>query len=150
MSSEPMMQPPVYERPSYSRSIGTIVLGLILVLIGLAWILEVSDVINLSLGVILPSALILVGVALVGASLSGSHGGLITVGILLTLVLTVSAAVNVPINGGAGDRSFTPTQVTSLSDGYQLMAGNLKLDLTEMDLPAGETTVTAKVGIGQL
>lgn len=150
MSTQPLPQPPAPRSPELRQSLGTIVIGGILVLAGLFWILDVLDLVSLSLGVILPSALILVGIALLAGSLTGTHGGLIALGIILTVVLTAAAAVNVPLNNGIGDRSFAPASVTDLPEQYELMIGNMQIDLTNLDLPDGVTTVQARVGIGEL
>ncbi len=131
-------------------ALGTIVIGGILVVIGLAWILNVLDVVNLTLGLILPSALILVGLALLAGSVTGSHGGLVAVGVILTVVLTISATVSVPLSGGIGDANYAPSQITDLRDRYELMIGNMNVDLTQLQFPDGVTTVETRVGLGQL
>lgn len=136
--------------PRIGHSLGTIVLGAILVLGGLVWILDVLDLVSISVGVVLPIALIMVGVALLAGSLSGSQGGLVAVGIVLTVLLTGAAIVDVPLTAGVGDRTVAPVRVLDLPDSYRLLTGNLKVDLTDLDLPNGVTTVQARVGIGEL
>jgi predicted membrane protein len=126
------------------------VIGGILVVIGLAWILNVLDVVNLTLGLILPSALILVGLALLAGSVTGSHGGLVAVGVILTVVLTISATVSVPLSGGIGDANYAPVQFTDLRDSYELMIGNMNVDLSRLQFPDGVTTVETRVGLGEL
>ncbi len=150
MSTQPLTPQRRPRTTQSPQSLGTIVLGGILILVGLAWILDVLDVVNLTVGVVLPSALILVGIALLAGSISGSHGGLVALGVVLTVILTVTASVNVPLNGGIGDQRYAPAQITDLSDRYQLMIGNLDVDLSRVDFPPGVTTVEARVGLGQV
>ncbi len=150
MSTQPLRKGPLPEMPQVRQSLGTIVLGAILMLFGLAWILDVLNVVSLSLGMILPSALILIGVALLAGSLSGSHGGLIALGIVLTVLLSGAAATDIPLSGGTGDHSYRPVSVTELQDRYHVAAGSLTLDLRQLDLPAGETSIDARVGVGQM
>lgn len=150
MSTQSLPPQPRARTQQSPVSLGTIVLGGILVLIGLAWILDLLDVVNLTLGTILPAALVLVGLALLAGSMTGSHGGLVALGVVLTVILTFATSVNVPLSGGIGDRTYSPTQVSDLPDRYQLPIGNLTVDLTSLSLPPGETTVNARVGFGQL
>ena len=150
MSAQPLPPRQLPEMPRIRQSIGTIALGLILMLVGIAWILDVLDVVNLSLGMILPTALLLVGVALLAGSMSGSHGGLIALGIVLTVFLSGAAAADIPLNGGVGDHSYRPVTITDLQDRYQLAVGNMSLDLRDLDLPPGETTIETRAGLGQI
>lgn len=150
MSTQSLPPKPEVRTSPSPVSLATIVLGGILVIIGFAWILDILDVVNLTLGTILPAALILVGLALLAGSAAGSHGGLVALGVVLTVILTFATSVNVPLSGGIGDRTYSPTQVSDLPDRYQLPIGNLMVDLSQLSLPAGETTVNARVGFGQL
>ena len=112
--------------------------------------LDVLDVVNLTAGFVLASALIAIGVVLVAGSMSGWHGGLTALGMLLTVLLTVSAAVNVPLSGGIGDHRYATNQITEVQQRYQLAIGNMDVDLSDVQFPQGVTTVEARVGIGEL
>jgi hypothetical protein len=132
---------------------GRLVAGLLLVLFGVGWLLEVLDVIDFPWDVLLPIALILVGVAIVVASRSGARpGGLIAVGIVLTGVMVIGSAIDFPFGGGVGERLERPATVSELRDEYVLGIGQLTVDLT--DLSAGELGADARtrvrVGVGQL
>ena len=132
---------------------GRLVAGLLLVLFGVGWLLEVLDVIDFPWDVLFPIALILVGVAIVVASRSGARpGGLIAVGIVLTGVMVLGSAIDFPLGGGVGERLERPATVSELRDEYVLGIGQLTVDLT--DLSAGELGADARtrvrVGVGQL
>ncbi len=71
-------------------------------------------------------------------------------GMLLTVLLTVSAAVNVPLSGGIGDHRYATNQITEVQQRYQLAIGNMDVDLSDVQFPQGVTTVEARVGIGEL
>ena len=132
---------------------GRLVAGLLLVLFGLGWLLEVLDVIDFPWDVLLPVALILVGVALVVAARSGTRpGGLIAVGIVLTGVMVIGSAIDFPLGGGVGERQERPATVAELREEYRLGIGQFTLDLTglssaELQRDAG---ARVRVGIGQL
>ncbi len=76
--------------------------------------------------------------------------------VMAVVVATAVAAVvvafawfNVSLGDGVGKRTYAPTSVTSLSSGYDLGIGRLRIDLTK--LPAGRpATVSARLGIGNL
>jgi phage shock protein PspC (stress-responsive transcriptional regulator) len=96
---------------------------------------------------------IVLGVAavLVGVLVSDALGyGLI--GLLPALAIGVSAAlvaVGFSFRGGVGDRTVQPSQVSELKR-YDLGIGHLTVDLHDLALPAGDTRVKARVGIGRL
>jgi hypothetical protein len=131
---------------------GRLVAGLLLVLFGVGWLLEVLDVIDFPWDLLLPIALVLVGVALVVASRSGTRpGGLIAVGIVLTGVMVVGSAIDFPLGGGVGERLERPATVAELREEYRLGVGQLTLDLTGLSGGLGADARTrVRVGVGQL
>jgi hypothetical protein len=72
--------------------------------------------------------------------------------ILPALALGLSAglvsAAGVDLDGGIGDRGYRPASVVDLRDRYQLGMGELVVDLTETDLPAGDTPLEIDLGVG--
>lgn len=132
---------------------GRLVAGLLLVLFGVGWLLEVLDVIDFPWDLLLPTALVLVGVALVVASRSGTRpGGLIAVGVVLTGVMVIGSAIDFPLGGGVGEREERPATAAELREEYQLGIGLLTVDLTNLSTAELETDVRTRVrvGIGQL
>jgi predicted membrane protein len=127
-----------------------LVFGIVLLAIGIVWLLASLDVIDVHAGVILPSALIGVGVALVALSRSRGRGGLIALGVILTVVLTITTAFDIRLEGGVGDRTVTPTSLADIRDGIHLAAGQLTVDLTALTFPEGTTPVEITLGTGHL
>lgn len=138
--------PPPRDRPR----LGHIVTGAILVLIGVGWLLEALDITDVPWRFLLPSALIVVGVALVFGARTGAHGGLIAVGILLTVLVLAAGAIealaDIPLAGGIGDESHTPALV---DDEYRWGLGKMTLDLRQAEALAGEE-IEASVVLGEL
>jgi len=143
---EPMATPP----PGGPR-LGHVVLGAILVLIGVGWLLEALDVADVPWRFLLPAALIIVGVALVLGARTGSHGGLVAVGVVLTVLVigagAIEALVDIPFAGGVGDKTHRPTG--AVEDEYRWGVGKLTLDLRDADALAGEE-IEASVVLGEL
>jgi predicted membrane protein len=78
---------------------------------------------------------------------------MMVVGVALTAVLSVAVAANwdlgVPLAGGVGDRTERPATPADLVT-YELGAGDLLLDLRQLQVPPGTTAVEARVGVGEL
>ena len=133
---------------------GRLILGLIILLIGLGWFLQTAGVIDrLAWDWILPAVLVVIGVALVADARGGRHGGLIALGVILTLILMSGGgrAVSVDTSTGTavGDRNVTVTSVSDLED-TSMFAGSLTVDLRDLELPSGDTTVDLSVFAGEI
>jgi hypothetical protein len=127
------------------------VLGAVLVLFGVGWLLESLDV-DVPWDVVFPAVLIGIGVMLVVSARSGAgQVGLILAGIVLTVLLVLGTAIDIPFGGGVGDRSVHPMGVRVERE-YERGIGTLTLDLTDLDLDAIEVPfdLRAGVGIGEL
>ena len=130
---------------------GRLVLGLVLVLFGVGWLLESLDV-DVPWDVVFPAALIGIGMMLVFSARSGTgQVGLIVAGIVVTILLVLGTAIDVPFGGGVGDRSVHPTGARVERE-YERGIGTLTLDLTDLDFDAIEVPfdLRARVGIGDL
>jgi phage shock protein PspC (stress-responsive transcriptional regulator) len=65
-------------------------------------------------------------------------------------VLAAGALAAVDAKGGIGDRRERPRTPADLEHEYHLGAGELELDLSQLELAPGETRVRARVGFGEL
>lgn len=129
--------------------LGRTVAGAVLVLLGVLWLVEEFTDTDLPWTAVLAAILILVGITLMLVASSGPHGGLVSLGIALTVVLVSSSAfsvlADVPFTGGIGESDLAPT---TLEEEYRWAIGSMTLDLTEADLDG--RTIQASVGIGEL
>jgi phage shock protein PspC (stress-responsive transcriptional regulator) len=73
-------------------------------------------------------------------------GVILVVGIFATTI----AATGVPLEGGIGQRTWTPTSVAELQSSYRLSIGKAEVDLTRVPFTSQRFGVTASVGAGQL
>ena len=141
--------PPPTDR--HAPAAATVLVGALLVLVGIAWLLDAAGVV-VPWRAILPASLIAVGLACVAGAFRGRQHALMVVGVALMVLLSLAAAVDwnldLPV-AGVGDRSERPTSPAQLRE-YELGVGNLELDLRQLQLPPGTTTVEARVGIGEL
>ena len=78
----------------------------------------------------------------------------IAAAVVLVLTLAAAAAVatvfHVDVRNGIGERAYVPVAAADVHRDYELGIGRIQLDLGGVQLPAGETDVKAKVGIGEI
>ena len=150
MTTEPL--PPAAPADRNGPAAATVLVGALLVLVGIGWLLDAAGV-EVPWRAVLPAALIAVGLACVAGAFRGRQHALMVVGIALTVVLSLAVAADwdleVPLGGGVGDRTERPTAPDELT-GYELGVGTLEVDLRQLQVPPGTTTVEARVGIGEL
>ncbi|HKN81084.1 MAG TPA: LiaF domain-containing protein [Actinomycetota bacterium] len=126
-------------------------LGLVLVLFGVGWLLEALGV-DVPWDIVFPAVLIGIGIMLVSSARSGAgQVGLMVAGIVLTILLVLGTAIDIPLGGGVGDRTVRPS-AERIEPEYERGIGKLTLDLTEVAFGAIDVPldVRARVGIGQL
>jgi phage shock protein PspC (stress-responsive transcriptional regulator) len=133
--------------------LGAVVVGTILVAIGVAWLLaalDIADLTRVRWELALPIALIATGAALVLFSGRGGSGGLVTLGVLLTVAMVITAPFRLGFDGAFGDQVESPTSVNELDDGYSQVFGSLNLDLRDLELPEGKTDLETSVVFGSV
>jgi hypothetical protein len=117
-------------------------------------LLQAAGVSDVPWKAVLPGSLIAVGLGLViaGQRSESGQGGLIAIGIVLTVLLAGASAVDIPLEGGVGERTERPMSLSEVKSEYRLAVGQLTLDLTSVSVPVtgSARTVRARVGVGQL
>ena len=151
MTTEPFPPaPPPQPRPDQrGPAAATVLVGALLVLVGIGWLLDSGGVAVPWRAVLLPAALIAVGLATVAGSMRGRQHGLMVVALVLALAVGTDWGLEVTLVGGVGERVEQPATPADLRE-YRLAVGQLTVDLSGLQVPAGTTTVTAGVGLGEL
>jgi predicted membrane protein len=142
------------DRPKRTVAYGPLIWGAILVVIGTGWLLAALDIASLPWRALLAVILIVIGIASATAyARDGSAGGLfgagVTISIVLALLSTFSSAFSLPLSGGFGERAYSPT-IATLDAGYSLVAGQMKLDLGDVDFPVGDTHLEVGITFGTI
>jgi phage shock protein PspC (stress-responsive transcriptional regulator) len=70
--------------------------------------------------------------------------------LVLVAVATFMAVFHVHLDRGIGERDYVVTSMQELRDDYRLGIGSLELDLSRVELPAGETHLETSVDVGDL
>jgi hypothetical protein len=149
--------PPQPRRRRPSAFVGLVSLGLALVGLGLGAALDdplgfpgSSATLGFLIGLVGVS-LVVLALGLTGRA-SGFSGFLTVVLALLLMGSSAASRVAMDVDGGVGDRTWTPTATSTATD-YELGAGDATLDLRQIDSAANPTTpqrITVEMGAGEL
>lgn len=128
---------------------GGLVFGLILVGIGGLWLLSVLEVNLPRWDVLLAAALIVVGGGLVLTAGRAGSGGLVALGLILTVLLSGISTVRLPVDNAFGEAFERPTSMAALQREYSHAFGSFTLDLTNLELPEGTTRIRVSTSFGE-
>jgi phage shock protein PspC (stress-responsive transcriptional regulator) len=136
--------------------VGRLTIGALLVVVALLALLDRLTGLAIGGPVFFGAALLVVGLGLVAAAFSTgrtARGGLIALGVLLSLgLITSSAEPWHNARGGVGDRTFIPAAADSVRPVYQGGFGDMTLDLRKVDVSDLHGPIVTKVehGVGDL
>jgi hypothetical protein len=132
------------------RPYGAIVIGVLLVVVGGLWLLDALDVVELRAAVVVPTALAVIGIALIIGAFDGPHTGLVVAGVFVSIAaLAFAAAPENAFHGGIGQRDIRVTDQALLAPRYDVGVGELRLDLRGLDMTESDE-VAATVGAGDI
>ena len=152
---------PIPPRPPRPRSyLGLITLSVVVLVTGFLATLEATGITDLAPVVIPAVALAILGAGILVGAWAGRARWLLWFAIP-TLLVTITASfipsefgdsLRSGLNAGVGERSWTPTTVLEATRPHELGIGSAQLDLTELVIPPGVTSipVEATVGLGEL
>jgi phage shock protein PspC (stress-responsive transcriptional regulator) len=118
-----------------------------LLFVGSAWATAAGG------GVAIAALVVALGVAMVALSFRYRDARWLALpALVLAIPAGVVSAAGIDMDGGVGDRTYTPATIADLKPGgYRLGAGELDVDLRQMRWPAGaQVTVKADVGTGHM
>jgi hypothetical protein len=145
-------------RPPYTRRarrrrepqfLGPITVSALLLFVGVAALLGAVGAMTVDPAVVAAVALMGLGGALLLGAFYGRARGLIVLGVALTFVAGVLAAIDVPVRGGIGERDYLPHSTAGVRHEYRLGIGELKVDLTDVHWTRGTHDVNVRLGIGE-
>ncbi len=124
--------PPAPPRPPKPRShLGLFTLGALLTVVGATAVASSLGQVHLIASQFLALALAIVGAGLLVGAWWGRSRWLIVLGLLLVPVVLLASLIDVPFQGGYGERLWTPRTSVDLRPAYRIVAGNARLDLTQ-------------------
>jgi phage shock protein PspC (stress-responsive transcriptional regulator) len=99
-------------------------------------------------GVVVAGLVIASGAALVGAAFVGGARWLVLPALAIALPLAFVSAAGIDLNGGFGQRTERPATLAEVNGSYRIGAGELVVDLRDIELPAGDHRLKVGVGAG--
>jgi phage shock protein PspC (stress-responsive transcriptional regulator) len=117
--------------------------AVVLVAVAGAW-LAGSD------GLLAGWVVVAIGAALAVTAFTGGARWLALPAVAFVISVAVTAAAGVDLNGGVGNRTYRPTTLGEVRDGYQLGAGRLEVDLRDVRFPVGYTHLPVRLGVGEV
>lgn len=139
-----------FARGEDTGTLGRVILIGLLVAVSIVGAIVVGIAAALGGGVVIAAGLIAAGVALVVGAFVGGARWLIVPALIVALGLGVVAAADLDLEGGVGGRYYRPTSTADLREGYDLGAGELRVDLRELRLPQGRTDLRLELGFGEV
>lgn len=101
-------------------------------------------------GIVVAGLVIACGVGLVGGAFRGGARWLALPALVLALPLGAVAATDFDVRGTWGERTFRPATVAELERGYEIGLGSMRVDVRDVDLPAGRTDLPLDIGMGEI
>jgi phage shock protein PspC (stress-responsive transcriptional regulator) len=98
---------------------------------------------------VVPALVIASGAAVVAGAFLKPIRWLVLPALALAIAAGVVAAAGIDIDGGMGQREYSPASTVDLRDRYELGVGELEVDLRDTDLPAGDVPLEVDLGIGE-
>lgn len=127
-----------------------VTLSLLAILAGGLALLDTWGALSVSVVTGLALALLLTGGALIVGAWRGRARWLIPLGLFLGLALIGASWIDVPLRGGFGDPVYRPTTRAEVTSPYRLAAGQLTLDLRDLDLSGSTVTIVSSIGAGEI
>ena len=137
--------------PKKPRSIvGRLTFGAVLLVLGAMALADAVGWIDPSFADYVAATIGVIGVGLLAGVIWGRSIALIVVGLLLLPILFFSRFVPLNLNGEFGEVRYAPSTISQVQPEYRLAAGELRLDLSEIDLVGGTLNVLVEVGAGEV
>lgn len=143
--------PPPPAAPRERSLLGRVTVSVALLVAGAlaAWNAATSH--DVGAATVLAAALGIVGVGLLVGAFVGRARGLVALGVVLLAATAIASTAHLHVDRSTGDRRWVPASTAAVHSPYRLGAGDATLDLSSLDVPAGQTvSVEATVGAGRL
>ncbi len=146
---------PAAPTPSPARRepslLGRAVVGAAALAVGIALLLDNTHVLDVTPRGVVAVLLLMIGVGLFIGTWFGRARWLIFPGIVLACLLGVLAVLpDWRFGDGAGERLWKPQSLSQVRSEYRLGAGELLIDLSEVDFDGRSRSIDASVGFGEL
>jgi hypothetical protein len=122
----------------------------VLIAVGLLALASQVGNVEVTPGQFFGAAVAMIGIGLVIGAWWGRARILLLVAILLAPIAVTASFVTAPLEGGIGDRTFTPVTAAEVQGEYRSLGGRLTLDLSALITSPRDIHIAASVVVGQL
>jgi len=148
---DPAFQPRPPRQPQEASILGRLALASVLIAVGIMGVGQSLGWWDPLVRHYVGTVFVILGAALVMGSVFGRARWLIAVGLIAAPMLFGAALLDVPLEGGFGDPHHSVASIEEVDPEYRLIAGELVIDLTDLDLAKGEVVdFDASVVFGSL
>ncbi|HEY6745408.1 MAG TPA: PspC domain-containing protein [Mycobacteriales bacterium] len=138
-------------KPRREHSIlGVLTLCLLLVTIGILAAIDDGGAGGPDAKTYLAIATGIIGLGLLVGTFVGRARWLAWLGLPTLALLVVVSTSGVDLDGGAGDRAYSPREASDVEQTYRLGVGSLRLDLTDVDLSEQLVRTSMSLGVGNI
>lgn len=134
--------------PPTPSPIGRIITGVLVIVVGMAWFLDLATDIEVRWGAILPIALIALGIGVMYGANRQDVAGLVGIGVILSAVVVTSGFFATAPWDGVGEVTERPSSMAALHTEYSHGVGDFTVDLRSVAFGEGTTKVDVSLGIG--
>jgi phage shock protein PspC (stress-responsive transcriptional regulator) len=138
-------------RPPRERSrLGVLTAGSAMIVVSVAVLLDGLGAITLDVGRFPALALVVLGAGLLVSAWRGRARGAIVLGILILPVALVLSLIHFPFGGDIASRTLSPRRIDLFPASQRLLAGELFVDLTRVDMAGSSRTLEIGMGAGSV
>jgi phage shock protein PspC (stress-responsive transcriptional regulator) len=146
-----MPRAPHRVRPPRERSrLGVLTAGSAMIAISVAVLLDGLGAITLDVGRFPAIALVILGAGLLVSAWWGRARGAIVLGVLTLPVALVLSLVHFPFGGDIASRTLSPRRIDPFPSSQRLLAGELFVDLTRVDMAGSSRALEIEMGAGSV
>jgi phage shock protein PspC (stress-responsive transcriptional regulator) len=142
--------PPKVKQKREHSILGALTVSVLLLVLGVTAALDAGDVVNPGADDYLALALGVLGLGLVVGGWFGRARWLAWPGIPLLAVLVVVSTSGISLEGGTGDRTYTPLRAAAIQPEYRIGVGSVRLDLSAVDFTEQLVRTKVSAGVGSV
>jgi phage shock protein PspC (stress-responsive transcriptional regulator) len=136
--------------PSAGRVAVKVAIGIALLALAAGGFVAAAAGTALGGGIAVSGLVIACGIGMVAGAFRGGARWLALPALVLAFPLGAVAATDLDVRGTWGDRLYVPVTATEVEEGYDMGAGQLRVDLRDVELPPGRTTLPVTIGMGEI